>query len=108
MNQTLNTDHPMVTMVTQVPMPVKALELVKDLTQITRKLSALKEQFPPRSECEQVTDDSKQTCRDLKIEHCPRCEATEPLAQEWHKLKARKSNVLKKIHALGCKALDGI
>ncbi len=97
-----------VSMVVRVTPEQKALHLTKELAEVNQELSALKEQFPPRSECGQVTNESRQTCRDLKIEHCPRCEAAEPLAQEWHKLKARKSNVLKKIHALGCKSLDGI
>ncbi|MBO9495092.1 hypothetical protein J7438_13485 [Thalassotalea sp. G20_0] len=97
-----------VSMVVQVTPEKKALHLCQEYAEIQTELSELKAEFPPRSECEQITVDNRQTCRDLKIEHCPRCEATEPLAQEWHKLKARKSNVLKKIHALGCKALDGI
>lgn len=97
-----------VSMIVQVTPEKKALHLCQEYAEVQAELSELKAEFPPRSECEQITEDNRQTCRDLKIKHCTRCEATEPLAQEWHKLKARKSNVLKKIHALGCKALDGI
>ena len=97
-----------VTMVVQVAPGKKALHLCQEYAEIQAELSELRAEFTPRNQCKQITEDNKKTCRDLKIEHCPRCEATEPLAQEWHELKARKSNVLKKIRALGCKALDDI
>ena len=89
-------------MTIQVTPEQKALHLCSGLAEIDRELEQIKYQIPPRSECVQVQDgEQSRTCRELEVEFCPRCETTEPLAQQWQKLKARRYSTLKKMRALG-------
>ncbi|AMO57526.1 hypothetical protein GZ77_14845 [Endozoicomonas montiporae] len=90
-----------VSMTVRVTPEKKALHLSRELAKIEQKLSKLKEQFPSRQDCEQVTADQSKTCRDRQGEHCPRCQKTEVLAEKWKQAKAKRYNILRKIRLLG-------
>ena len=101
----------METITTQVTAGDKALILAGRLHKAGEELTAIKEQFPSRKECETYIEHGIGTCRDTEgvkpADYCERCQVTEELATEWSKAKQDHYRIRKQLEALGKKYQEG-